>query len=67
MVLLTKMDLIEFRSQTLIGIGLGGLADWDGVGWVNGLDGLPQSGRSSCSRRLCGMTIFASVLYHNKS
>ena len=30
--LLTKMDLIEFRSSALIGKGLGGLAAWDGGG-----------------------------------
>ena len=38
--LLTKMDLGEFRFQTLRGVGLGGLAASDGVGWVILLDGL---------------------------
>ena len=63
-VLLTKMDLTEFRSSTRIGTGSGGLAAWDGFRRVNVLDGLPQSGQSSMphgtrSRRLCGMTISA--------
>ena len=69
-VLLTKMDLTEFRSSTRIGTGSGGLAAWDGFRWVNVLDGLPQSGQSSMphgtrSRRLCGMTI--SVPSHGKA
>ena len=25
-------------TETIIGIGLGGLASWDGAGWVNVLD-----------------------------
>ena len=52
-----------------MGISLGGSAAWDGVGRVNVLDVLPQSGRSNTShgttpsKRLCGMTISASALY----
>ena len=42
-------DLTEFRSPTLKGVGLGGLAASDGVGWMNVLDGLPQSGHGSTS------------------
>ena len=48
-VLLTKMDLSEFTSYTLKGVGLGGLAASDGVGWVIVLDGQPQSGHGSTS------------------
>ena len=39
----------EFRSSALKGIGLGGLTASDGVGWVNVLDGPPQSGHGSTS------------------
>ena len=45
-----KMDLTEFRYYTLNGVGLGGLAASDGMGWVNVLDGLPQSGHGSTSQ-----------------
>ena len=41
------MDLTEFRSSTLKGVGLGGLAVSDGVGWVILLDGLLQPGHGS--------------------
>ena len=44
--LLTQMDLMQFRSET-IGVGLGGVAASDGVGWVNVSDGQPQSGHGS--------------------
>ena len=43
------MDLTEFRSQTLKGVGLGGLAALDGMGWVNVLDGLLDSGNVGTS------------------
>ena len=43
------MDLTEFRSCTLKGVGLGGLAALDGVRWVNVLDGLLQSGNGGTS------------------
>ena len=32
---MTKMDLTEFRSYTLKGVGLGGLDASHGVGWVS--------------------------------
>ena len=53
-----------FRSGTLIGIGLGGLAAWDGVRWVNILDGQLRSGQSSMSH---STTISASALHHSKT
>ena len=61
------MDLTELTSQALIGMGLGGLVAWDGVGQVNVLAGQPWSGQSSMlhgttrSKRLGGMT---TALYH---
>ena len=36
-------------QDTLAGIGLGGLAIWDGVGWENVLDDQPQLGHGSIS------------------
>ena len=33
------MDLTEFMSETLNGVGLGGLAAVDGVGGLKALDG----------------------------
>ena len=43
------MDLTDFRSYTLKGIGLGGWAASDGVEWVIVLDGLLHSGHGSTS------------------
>ena len=39
------MDPTEFRSKTIKGVGLGGLT----LGWVNVLDGPPQSRHGSTS------------------
>ena len=43
------MDLSEFGPETLTGVGLSGFAASDGVGWMNVLDGLLQSGHGSTS------------------
>ena len=51
--LLTKMDLIEFRSSALIGKGLGGLAAWDGGRSVN----VPDGPSTTHSKRLCGIAL----------
>ena len=49
LLLLTKMDLTEFRSYTLKGVGLGGLAALDGVRRVIMLHGLLHSGHGGTS------------------
>ena len=59
---LKKIDLSEYspkRSKS----GLGGLAASNGVGWVNVLDGLPQSGHCSTSQAAIALDVTLQLVY----
>ena len=49
MCVVVNQDGPKLRSLTPIRMGLGGLAAWDGVRWVNVLDGQPWNGQGSMS------------------